>query len=468
MSSISIDLAKEILDEVLKRGAKFAIVRLEERTYERIVYDTGMLREYSYSTLRGAGIRVCISEGCGYAYTTDISRDAISRAIDKAFAIARTRAVLVSFDIGRDKLAKGRFVTVYKVNPFDVDSETKVRIVERIDRESRGREGVVSTATMMAFERDRRIVVSSDGAEAEADIMLVGYGHLAVARSGDVMERVYDSKSFVGGFEYINEQEFAKLVEEVDRLAVEASKAKTPSPGVYRAVIDNDLVGLLIHEAFGHASEGDEVVAKASVLEGRIGGTVASELVTVIDDGSIEGGYPVPFDDEGVVKTRTIVVDRGVLKSYLTSRATARRLGLEPTGNARAESILFEPLVRQTNYFIAPGDWKVDEMLRDMKEGLYLRGRGAMGGQVDPATGTFTFSIGPSYIVKNGEPVELVRGVTVSGQILEILRDVDAIGRDLKVETSVFGFCGKGGQHVRVGDGGPHIRVKRITVGGGI
>lgn len=181
----------------------------------------------------------------------------------------------------------------------------------------------------------------------------------------------------------------------------------------------------------------------------------------------VEGGYPVPYDDEGVQKGKTIVVDKGVLKGYLTSRDTSQELNLKPTGNARAQDISFDTLVRQTNYYAEPGEWKVEELFEGVSHGIYLRGRGAMGGQVNPSVGTFTFSIGPSYIIRNGEPVELVRGVVVSGNILETLKEVDAVANDLKITTSVFGGCGKGGQTVRVGDGGPHIRTRKIVVGGG-
>ncbi|MEM4718012.1 MAG: TldD/PmbA family protein, partial [Desulfurococcaceae archaeon] len=250
------------------------------------------------------------------------------------------------------------------------------------------------------------------------------------------------------------------------RLVLESARADRVKPGKYDIVLDNDMVGLMLHEAFGHASEGDIVLAGGSVIGGRIGGRVASELVSIVDNGLIEGGVFVPYDDEGTPKKKTYTVKNGILVGFIHSLATAKMLSQEPTGNARVMSYRHSILVRQTNTYMEPGDWGVEEMIRDTRNGIYVKGRGALGGQVNPLTGAFTFTSGPSYLIENGEAKHLVKGVMLSGLILETLRNVDAVGKDLVVRTSVFGGCGKDGQMVRVGDGGPHVRVRGFTIGG--
>ncbi len=465
---ISIDLGKKMLSIALSRGASEAIVRLQHKIYELIVFDGGVIRSYGYSRVSGIGIRVVVDGGMGYSYTTSFDRDSIVSAIDRAIAQARAMS-----RYGYSKklaIVDGKRIvyrTEVKVNPLDVDPSMKVELVSRLNRSSMSREGIASAITRYGFERDRRIVVSSYGAEAESDTLVIGISHMAIARTGDSMERVYDQKTFVGGYEHIEGFDWDKFVEEVDRLAINASKASTPSPGTYTAVIDNALIGLLLHEAFGHACEGDHVVSNSSVLVNKIGERVASDIITIYDDGSIDNGYPIPFDDEGVVKGRTIVVENGVLRHYLNSRYTSYELRQGVTGNARAQDISFDPIVRQTNFYLAPGDASVEELFEGISMGLYLRGRGAMGGEVNPSMGTFTFSIGPSHIIRNGEIGEMIRGVTVSGNILETLKEVDMVAKDLIVTTNVFGGCGKEGQLARVGDGGPHVRVRKIVVGGG-
>lgn len=464
---INLDDARWVLNEVLKRGAEHAIVRLQERVYESIVYDTGVLRSYTVSRVVGLGVRAVVRGGTGYAYTTSLDRESIVRTIERAVTLTR-----VASQYGRKSFApvtpiKDKYRVEFKVDPHSVEPKSKVDLVKEVNTDSIKREGIVSAVTRLGLERDKRIAVTSEDAEVDVDVVGVGLAHMAVARYGAIIERVGDRESYIGGYEHIERRNWNEFAEEIDKLAIKASQSRTPPPGTYVAVVDNEVVGLLLHEAFGHASEGDGVVAGASILKGRVGEKVASELVTIVDAGLVEGGYPVPYDDEGVPKRKTIVVDGGVLRGYLTSRDTSQELNLEPTGNARAQDISFDTLVRQTNYYAEPRDWKVEELFEGVSYGIYLKGRGAMGGQVNPSVGTFTFSIGPSYIIRNGEPAELVRGVVVSGNILETLKEVDAVANDLKITTSVFGGCGKGGQTVRVGDGGPHIRTRKIVVGGG-
>ncbi|MEM1622518.1 MAG: TldD/PmbA family protein [Sulfolobales archaeon] len=464
---VNVDTAHWVLEETLKRGAEHSIVRLQDRIYETVVYDTGILRSYTVSRVVGLGVRAVIKGGTGYSYTTSMDRESILKAVDKAIALAKVASQYGKKSFTPATPVKDRYKVEFKIDPHAVEPKLKVDLVREVNTNSVKREGIVSAVTRLGLERDRRVIVTSEGTVVEVDVVGVGLAHMAVAKYGVVIERVSDRESYIGGYEHIEKRDWNSFAEEIDKLAIKASQSKTPPPGTYVAVMDNEVVGLLLHEAFGHASEGDGVVAGASILKNRIGEKVASELITIVDAGLVEGGYPVPYDDEGVQKRKTIVVDKGILKEYLTSRDTSQELNLKPTGNARAQDISFDTLVRQTNYYAEPGEWKVEELFEGVSHGIYLRGKGAMGGQVNPSVGTFTFSIGPSYIIRNGEPVELVRGVVVSGNILETLKEVDAVANDLKVTTSVFGGCGKGGQTVRVGDGGPHMRTRKIVVGGG-
>jgi len=264
----------------------------------------------------------------------------------------------------------------------------------------------------------------------------------------------------------VKEIDWPSEAEDISKLALEAAKARSPPAGAYPAVLDGFLVGLLIHEAFGHATEGDLVLSGDSALKGRLGQAVASEHVSIIDEGVVQGGFFLPFDDEGVLKGRTVVVEGGILRTFLTSRSVAAELGLEPTGNGRAQGFSYFPTVRQANYYMAPGDWSLEELVEDVEFGFLLKGRSRGGGQVEPGMGNFTFRAGPSYVIRHGEICELVRGVAISGNVLETLKLVEAVGRELQLRFSVFGGCGKYGQTVRVGLGGPPVRVSRVVVGG--
>ncbi len=457
-----------VLHYAEKLGVDYADVRINRKIYENIVYDNGVVREYSVNETMGLGVRVIVDGYMGFAATNRPGEDSYKETVENAVKAARAMMA----EGRRTRLyprgtSKDRVVAPYRIEALDIDSEEKLSILKDIYGKTREYEGIVSSTVRYGYELDERLFASSWGDRVETATRLIGIGVLAVGKTGSVMERIWDSESRVAGWEFIREVDWMEFAGEVADLAVKASAAPGVKPGKYTAILDNQIVGLLLHEAFGHATEGDEVESGTSILKGRIGERVASEYVSIVDDGRIEGGYFLAYDDEGTRKERVATVERGVLKTYLHSLSTAIELGGRPTGNARAQDYARPILVRQTNTYMEPGDWSLEELFQDTHEGIYIRGRGAMGGQVDPSIGTFTFTAGPSYIIENGEPGKLVRGVMMSGLILETLKNVDAVAKDLVVKTSAFGGCGKGGQLARVGDGGPHIRVRGLTVGGG-
>ncbi len=445
-------------------GASLVEVRAQLTASEEVRVDNGVLRTFSRSSNAGIGIRLLYSGRYGFSATNRLDKASVEAAVKAAVAAAKAVDEAVSPASRPSRRDVRRSKTVR--NPLDIPADVKVRIALEANRAGRDVPGIKSSRTSLGATVDLRRFVSSDGADVTVEAVLTGISQLSVAAEAGVMESVSDYEGGVGGWELIegvNHESFSRGVSE---LAVKAVRARTPPAGRMAVVADQRMIGLILHEAFGHALEGDLVVAGNSVLKGRIGEAIAAPSVTVIDEGVIDGGYFIPYDDEGCPKGRTVVVREGVLKSYLTDRATATKLGQPPTGNGRAQDYSSPPLVRQTNLYMAGGDWGVEEMLQEVREGLYIAGRGARGGEVDPALGTFTFSAGPSRVIRKGELAELVRGVVLSGFILETLKKVEAVGRDVRLRASVFGGCGKGGQIVKVGAGGPHVLRRDVTVGG--
>lgn len=449
-------------------GVEFIDARIQIYYSELIVYDNGVLRDLAVNSMQGVGIRVVHDGSIGYSSTFKLDKESIREAAISAYKLAKAtsrhshRIELASRPTTRDRV-ESKFI----VDPETIDHAEKIRLLVDIYKTATETPGIASATMRFGYERDHRIYISSTGDTVETVRRMIGVSARLVSHIEGSYESLYDSESEVAGWEFIKRYDWNEWVKERAKLVVDTARAQRVKPGKYDIILDNDMVGLMLHEAFGHASEGDIVVSGGSVLGGRIGESVASELVTIVDDGFIEGGMWMPYDDEGTPKRKTYTVKNGVLVGFLNSLATARKLEQEPTGNARVMSYRNTILVRQTNTYMEPGDWKVDEMIRDTRNGIYVRGRGALGGQVNPLTGAFTFTSGPSYLVENGEITRLVKGVMLTGLILETLRNVDAVGRDLIVRTSVFGGCGKDGQTVRVGDGGPHVRVRGFTIGGG-
>lgn len=478
-SEINLLFKKEILlmvlstdvEEILRKGlayierlgVKHASLRYQEYLYELILAEDGSQREFSRITRRGVGVAVFNNGSWGFSSTNSLDLEDLIKTIDKAYAI--TRSLRGSKEIPERKIYREKVSSSYKEDPLKISPEEKIRLVLEANK-SAMIQGIKSVVTRLGIQKDKRVILSTDGAEIEVSSYLVGLSHLSIASENNRRERVSDQRSSVAGWEFIASNDWNSFTREISELAIKTLKASMPRAGKFTVVSDPDLIGLILHEAFGHASEGDLVSSGTSVLKNKLGEQVASEHVTIIDEGVIDGGYFVPFDDEGNKKIKTIVVEKGILRGYLTHMTSAKDLGIEITGNGRAQDYENIPIVRQTNFYMEPRDYSFEELIEDIKEGYYLLGRGAGGGQVDTAAGTFTFSVGPSYEIRNGEIVGLVRSTVVSGFILETLKSIDAVGKDLSIRTSVFGGCGKDGQMVRVGHGGPHVRIRSIIVGG--
>jgi len=456
---------KKILDNAVRLGASYADARYQRFDYELITVENKTLKSYSSRRLSGVGIRVALKGAVGYASTSDLNPKNLDKVLENAVKAAKSvKSKKKAFT--ETKVNKADVKVSAKTDPMTVSPEEKVSVALDANKAAWINEKIKNAVTMLGSSKDFRLFESSEGANVTVETTMVGLSHNSVAKVNGVMERVPYSESMCAGFEFIESKDWNSFTADISELVIEAARSNTPPPGTYPVVTDPEVVGLLLHEAFGHASEGDIVSTGESVLFKKIGTEVASKLVTIFDEGKVKSGYFYPFDDEGIEKGRTVIVENGVLKSYIHDRDSAMQLGAQPTGNGRAQDFENIPIVRQTNYYMQPRDHKLDELIEDIDFGIYVRGKGTTGGQVSTGMGTFTFGVGPSKVIRNGKLAETVRGVVISGLILETLKTIDAVGKDLEIRTSVFGACGKNGQRASVGDGGPLIRVRKMTVGG--
>jgi TldD protein len=464
---VMIDLLESLIEKALKSGASYADIRFQEVESSAITVENSLLKHYGKSSRSGLGVRVLVDNALGVASSTILEPKHLSEQVENAVKAARTIAKRADPIRLADDTPLKKSVRSPCTKTSDVLSdEEKISLVVDANK-SATLKGITNRITRLGWFVERRVFRSSEGVEVSLETTMTGLAHSSIAASSGHMESVSDSRSRCAGFEFILERDWGRFTEEVSRLSLQAVEARSPKPRAYEVVADSDLIGLILHEAFGHASEGDLVATKESVLVGRRGDRIASSQVTLVDEGVVEGGYYLPFDDEGVEKGRQVIVEDGVLKSFLHSRETAFKLGVPSSGNARAQGFGSKPIVRQTNLFMERGDHSREELVEDIEDGLYICGTGARGGQVNVALGTFTFRVGPSYTITKGEVGEMVRGVSISGTILETLQSVVAVGEDFTIRTSLFGGCGKDGQRVRVGYGGPHVRIKSMMVGGG-
>ncbi|MFZ2832695.1 MAG: TldD/PmbA family protein [Methanothrix sp.] len=421
----------------------------------RIVLDNGKLEEIAQVPFQGASVRALFGGAWGFVTTDRV--DGLEKEIDLAKRIARKIGRQEDLRLAEAPSGRSAVVAV-KRDPRDLSLEEKVALLREIEDAAKV-EGVSSTQAVYSEMDLTAHYSSSEGLDLESRMTRMGFIISAVAHRNGLYQTDGEGRAGVGGLELFDREDPQSLARQVGETAVALLDAKAARGGSYPVVLDQELAGVFVHEAVGHATEGDIILEGDSCLEGKLGERIGSELVTVKDDPSLMLNGYYPFDDEGSLAQETVLVENGVLRSYLNTRETAARLGGVP-GNARAEGVS-RPVVRMSNTYIANGDWKLEEILEELKSGVYLAG--SRGGQVSTGEGIFQFNAKKGYIIEDGERTQLLRDVSLSGKILETLLHVRAVGDDLKYNS---GRCGKSGQLVPVSDGSPHLLVEQATVGG--
>jgi TldD protein len=433
----------------------FYDVRVLKGNRTKILVDNGKLEEITEAPFQGAAIRALAGGAWGFVTTDRIDR--LDDKIEVARRIARKIDRLDDIKLG--EAPRGISIKIpSKKNPRDLSLEEKVKLLKEIEDAAKI-QGVSSTQAIYSEVEISTKYSSSEGIDLESQMTRMGFVISAVAQRNGLLQWNGEGRAAVGGLELFDQENPIELAREVGKMAVALLEAEAAKGGQSPVILDQELAGVFIHEAVGHATEGDIILEGGSCLEGKLGQEIGSELVTVKDDPSLmQNGY-YPFDDEGSLSQETVLVKNGVLNSYLHSRETAGRLGGTPR-NARAEGT-DRPVVRMSNTYIVNADWKFEEILEELRNGIYLMG--SRGGQVDTAEGIFQFNAKRGYIIENGEMTRLLRDVSLSGNTLEILKEIKAVGNDLKYNS---GRCGKAGQLVPVSDGSPHLLIGSATVGG--
>ncbi|MDI3497870.1 TldD/PmbA family protein [Archaeoglobus sp.] len=423
---------------------RFWDIRRVENVSLNLQLENGKLEKPRYNKSTSKGFRV-LKNGFWGIFEGNVADDEGLRQAEKN--------AFTQGDGETEEIAtKGRYRMRVKRDPQDMSIEEKVELLKDLEKIIRD----VCVSTKLVYFENRRVLQYRDscGSEVEYEVLRTGVSIMGVGK-GRSLQFLSKRQMRVGGYEVLDgvDEKAYEIVEVLPKLV----NALAPPSGEMSVVMDSSLAGVFVHEAFGHAVEADHVLQGATVLKGRLNEKVADESVTIIDDPTLpEFGF-FPFDDEGVRAEKKVIVEDGVLKSFLHSRETAKKLG-GVAGNARSQGVDV-PIVRMSNTYIDTHHYSFDELLEECRDGVYLVG--SRGGETNPATGYFHFNAQYGYLIKNGELAEMVRDVSLSGNTLEILRNVK-IGREIEFDP---GFCGKAGQLVPVSDGSPPV-LCRATVGG--
>ncbi|HUF32181.1 MAG TPA: TldD/PmbA family protein [Acidimicrobiales bacterium] len=455
------EVLQRVLGVALGNGADFAEVFAEDRSSSSASLDGGQVEEVTSGRERGAGIRVVTGETTGFAHTADLSEAGLVAAARAAASAARGAGEGRTVVLGPagEHRAPDRVV-----RPTSVGKQAKVDLLRRADEAARAAGGDIAQVSVGYGDSHRHILVAnSDGLLAGDEQVRTRFRVSCVASGDTGMQTGNESVGLTMGMELFDLRSPEATAEEAARRALVKLLARPAPSGTTPVVIGPGSGGVLFHEACGHGLEADLVGKGASVFKGRRGELVASPLVTLVDDGTVDTEWgTAAIDDEGRPGQRNVLIEDGVLTDYMWDFLRARQEGRGSSGNGRRQSYKHLPMVRMTNTYLTAGTDDPDEIVAQTPHGVYVAKLG--GGQVNTATGDFVFGMTEAYLIEDGVITEPLREGNLIGNGPEVLRTIDAVGVDFAMGGP--GTCGKDGQGVPVGLGQPTLRVPALTVGG--
>jgi len=446
----------------LEAGAEYVEIRAQKLFRTMLTMKDGVIEAAKEGLENGAAIRVLANGTWGFASVGSFNKTQLAEAVEKACRMAKatSRKVKVPIKLAETKTFEDKVTSKPRKNPAETPLAEKIQLASSINERVFSYDQRIKSCTVDYLDiMGTNYFINNEGTYIEQDKLYVWSRILATAKEGEIYAFAREEIGSTAGFE-VFETETPEIVgERIAKRAVEQLKAKTPKGGIFPVVIGPNVVGVFVHEAFGHLAEAD-LTLSGSVLMDKIGKKVASDVVTVYDDGTIDGAFgSFKYDDEGVPAQKTLLIENGRVVGLMHSRETAHKFEAAPTGNVRAEDFRYEPIIRMRNTYMAPRDHSFEELLEDIRFGYYLKS--FRGGQAN-LDGTFQVGIQEAYEIVNGEIGAPVRNASISGNTLETLKKVDAVGKDFELWP---GRCGKG-QIAFICDGGPHIRVREVLMGG--
>jgi len=458
------NLINDVLSTAINTGGDMAEIFVENTIKDTIVMINGQIEKANWGVSAGAGIRIIFGTSAVYAYTNNTSRESLLKlANDAALAV---KASLKGFTTAKSVIAameQSKFADIMTVPPEKAGKKAIVDGLRIASKASYGYDSLITqTSNQYAYVHQDILVANSNGVWAEDTRIRTRVAVQAVASEGNEKQTGYKGPGAKGGFEFFESLDMEKLGKGVAKTAVTTLKADLCPSGRMPVVIDSGFGGVIFHEACAHSLEATSVAKKASTFTDKMGQQIASTVVNAVDDGTLEGEWgSINVDDEGGKPRRNILIENGILKSFMVDYLNGIKMNTPSTGSGRRESYRFAPTSRMTNTYILPGTEKPEAIIADTPTGLYAKQMG--GGSVDPASGDFNFAVTEGYMIRNGKIAEPVRGATLIGKGHEVLMNIDRVADNFAAEQGVCGSI-SGGVPTNVGQ--PLIRVKEITVGG--
>jgi TldD protein len=460
------DILEKALDHSARLGSQYTDIRMESANATSIVVGDNAIDQATSSFNEGIGIRVLANGAWGFAATSDTSQVEVQQAVESAFKMAK--------GTGEHLKEKVQIASVQEVKdslkseakkPFSkVPIEDKIKLALDLCKVIRDDRSITSANVTYGDSYGKSAFLNSEGSRITGEPSRGTLIFVAVAKEGDKIRQYRKRIGIIGGFEKLIEKNPESAAKNVAERTSALLKAEQASGGRYTVVADPEHIGVFAHEALGHAAEADFVITGESILAGKLGEKIGSDVLTVYDDPSFPGGFgSFKYDSEGTPAKKRVIVEKGILREYILNKEAAAKLKLPPNGGARAQGYNFRPIPRMSNTYISAGDFSFEELIEDIDTGIYVKG--TRGGQVNIAIGSFQFSAQEAFMIEKGEITKPLLDVSLSGLTLETMQNIDAVGKDFSMAG--IGFCGKGEQSsLAVGNGGASTRVRNVVVGG--
>jgi len=458
---------REILDKIVdaasqRFGAEYAEIRAQELRRTSVTLKEGRVEAAKQGIEKGAALRVLVKGAWGFASVGSFDAEVLTETVSDACKMASCAVPKLKkrIKLTHTKVIEDTVILKPKKDPSDIAVEEKISLALNVNDVAFASDRRVKSCTVNYLDLTGKThFVNSDGTSITQDALYMWLGVGVTAKEKGVFTHSREAVGSTLGYEVFDVETPQKVGEMVAKRAVGQLEAKPPKGGTFPVILGPNVIGTLVHEAFGHLAEAD-LTLSGSVISGKLRKKVASSVVTLYDDGTVNGAFgSFRYDDEGVPAQKTLLVKDGVIVGLMHNRETAHQFDAEPTGNARAEDFRVEPIIRMRNTYIQPRDYSFDELAEDVKFGYYLKS--FRGGQAN-LDGTFQVGIQEACEIVDGEVGETMRDVSISGNTLETLLKVDAVGKEFELWP---GVCGKG-QSAFVSSGGAHTRVKEVLVGG--
>ncbi len=461
--NLTVPEIETLLAIAFSKGGDYADLYFEYSVFNSLSLEEQIVKSANRSVRQGVGVRVNSGERTGYAYCDEIDADAIRKAALTAAYIANSQSAAGPIRTSASSPAQDLYPLV---NPNgDEPLEHKIELLSRVDRTARAYDRRVrEVQASLADEYKIVLIATSDGLLIGDMQPLARMRVMCIADDDGNLQSGVSGGGGRVGFDFFNDKLIERYANEAARQAIVQLGAQDAPAGTMEVVLGPGWPGVLLHEAVGHGLEADFNRKGTSAFAGLLGKSVASELCTVVDEGTIPNRRgSLNIDDEGNPTSQTVLIEKGVLRGFLQDKLSARLTGASLTGNGRRESYRHMPMPRMTNTYMLGGESAPEEIVRSVKRGLYAVQFG--GGQVDITNGKFVFSASEAYLIEDGQVTSPVKGATLIGNGPSALTKVVAVGNDLTLDEGV-GTCGKDGQSVPVGVGLPTIKISEMTVGG--